>query len=362
MSTYVILLMLLAMAAIVIYAFNKKNSKKSNYIDSKPALPLPVTPLPKKNNSTEPPSKVKSKPADLTPPISGTPLSPDILKYADRKGYDPKFIKTKSFKIDLNDLLKNVKNKLTPLKYPQPGNQYFLHYYHFSVVMNNERNMPLMAAVNIDGSKTVENSRSNDRWIYDPRLDKAQQLGKDYYKNNNLDLGHLVRRLDPVWGDVAIAADADTFHLTVCAPQHKNLNRITWLSLEDYILKNTDIENLKVSVFTGPVFTERDFVYKNALVPLQFWKMAALIKKNGTPSVTAYLLSHEEFLDDMGERGLIGEEGFGAYKTYQISLDKLEELTNLNLQNLKKYDPLAKTRSLGITSFTEIEGSFSIQL
>lgn len=358
MSTYIVLLLLLATAGIAIYAFNKKNTKNSGEIpDSKTSKP--TAPKPDDVNPSVPFKKPKAKPAET--PVDSSPSS-SSLSYADRKGYDAHFLNKDNFKIDLDDLLKNLQGKLTVLKNPQAGNQHFLNYHHFSIAMNSERNMPLLAAVNIDGSKSIANNRESDKWIYDPRLDKSQQLGKDYYVGNNLDLGHLVRRLDPVWGDEALAANADTFHLTVCAPQHKNLNRITWLSLEDYILKNTEVEGLKVSVFTGPVFTDHDFAYRNALLPLQFWKMVALIKKDSTPSVTAYLLSHEDYLKDMGERELIGEDGFGAYKTYQIPLSQLEEMTHLNLENLKIYDPLANTRSISAIYYTEIGGASSIQL
>ncbi len=356
MSTYIVLLLLLATAAVAIYAFNKKNTKSGGEIpDAKPSKPT----TPKPDDPSVPAKKPKDKPADK--PVDTAPSSSAQL-YADRKGYDANFIKTSDFKIELDDLLKNLQGKLTILKNPQPDNPHFLKYHHFSIAMNNERNMPILAAVNIDGSKSIANNRESDKWVYDPRLDKSQQLGKEYYKGNNLDLGHLVRRLDPVWGDEALAANADTFHLTVCAPQHKNLNRVTWLSLEDYILKNTDVEDLKVSVFTGPVFTDHDFAYRNALLPLQFWKMAALIKKDGTPSVTAYLLSHEDYLKDMGERELIGEDGFGAYKTYQIPLSQLEEMTNLNLENVRKYDPLANIRSISGMNFREIGSESSIEL
>ena len=73
-------------------------------------------------------------------------------------------------------------------------------------------------------------------------------------------------------------------------------------------------------------------------------------------------MSHEDYLKDMGERELIGEDGFGAYKTYQIPLSQLEEMTNLNLENLKKYDPLANIRSISAANYTEIGGESSIQL
>lgn len=344
MSTYIILLLLLVMAAVTIYAYtHQKYNKRERTTDMNEQQN--TTPLPEKKKPRKKPTQEEL-----------------ALQYADRKGYDATFVKTRKFKIELDDLLKNNWDKLSDLTFPTPGNNHFLHYQHFTVAMNKERKMPLIAAVNIDGSQSVENPRGSDKWIYDPRLDKEEQLGKEIYKNNNLDLGHLIRRLDPVWGEHALKADEDTFHFTVCAPQHKKLNRVTWLSLESYILKNTDIEDLKVSVFTGPVFSDRDWEYRSVKLPLQFWKMVALIKKNGTPSVTAYLLSHESFLSDMGERAIIGEEGFGAFKTYQISLDKLQEMTQLNLEPYKVYDPLSNLRSLAGQDYQEITDSHNIVL
>ncbi|MFF3249309.1 DNA/RNA non-specific endonuclease [Streptomyces sp. NPDC002870] len=49
----------------------------------------------------------------------------------------------------------------------------------------------------------------------------VSRTGHPVYKNNPLDKGHLVRRLDPVWGTgrEAETANSDTFHCTNAAPQ-----------------------------------------------------------------------------------------------------------------------------------------------
>jgi endonuclease G len=77
------------------------------------------------------------------------------------------------------------------------------------------------------------------------------------YIDNDLDRGHMVRRLDPVWGDAAETANEDTFHYTNSCPQHKDLNQKTWNDLEDYVLLNAGKHQLKLNVFTGPVFRRR---------------------------------------------------------------------------------------------------------
>jgi endonuclease G len=66
--------------------------------------------------------------------------------------------------------------------------------------------------------------------------------------------------LDPVWGSNFKDANEDTFHFSNCSPQHKNLNQKTWSDLEDYILRNADVHDLKVNVFTGPVFNQNDLI------------------------------------------------------------------------------------------------------
>jgi endonuclease G, mitochondrial len=353
----IFLILLLAIFAFAVYFFNEK-MKKENPIRNKPE--------PKKNNETDDETDIETKPKtdskmENPPKTPSKPTTEPISSFANRKGYNSSFIKAENFKIRLEDLLKNHLSDLPPLKVSTGKTPELLRYHHFSVAMHRERKMPLLTAVNIDGKQTKDLGRESDKWSFDPRLDKKFQLGKEIYSQNDLDLGHLVRRLDPVWGENYLEANDDTFHFTVCAPQHKKLNRVTWLGLEDYILKNTDIEDLKVSVFSGPVFSERDMDYRDIKVPLQFWKMAAVIKKDGTPSVSAYLLSHEEFLGDL-ERGLIGEDGFGAYKTFQIPLTQLQELTNLNLDALLKYDPIQKERGLSAAKPMEIKGFGDIQL
>ena len=281
---------------------------------------------------------------------------------SDRKGYDANFVATKTFKIELNDLLKNHRTQLTPLLKAQGSNKHILDYHHFSVAMHNDRKMPLLTAVNIDGKQTRAVGKDTGKWQYDPRMDKNDQLGMEIYRQNDLDLGHLVRRLDPVWGKDAMIANRDTFHFTVCAPQHLKLNRETWKNLEDYILKNTQSEDLKVSVFTGPVFSKKDVPFRGILLPLQFWKMAAVIKNDGHLSVSAYLLSHKDYLDEVVQHGLVGDTGFEDYKTFQIPVRRLQELTNLNLEDLFQFDPLHHRGLLAGPEFVEIGDSEDVHL
>lgn len=220
------------------------------------------------------------------------------------------------------------------------GSSLTLDYTHFSVCMNKTRRIAYYTAVNIDGNSLKRIIRKNDVWNFDERISEDYQCGNDIYKNNKLDRGHLVRRLDPCWGPDTIAkqAEVDTFHYTNAAPQHANLNQKTWNNLEDYILNNTEENSLKVNVFTGPVFdTKNDPKYREVQIPIRFWKVVTMIKEDGNLSATAYILDQEKELDDIEK---IRFE-FGEFKTYQTTISEIEQLTGLKFSNLKKYDPKA---------------------
>ena len=215
-----------------------------------------------------------------------------------------------------------------------------LNYTHFSIVMSKSRRLAYYTVVNIDGNKLVNIGREN-KWNFDPRIEEKYQCGPELYDNNDIDKGHLVRRRDPVWGDNANEANKDTFHYTNSSPQHKDLNQKTWLELEDYILKNADKFNLKVTVFTGPVFRGDDIIYRNVQIPAEFWKVAVMVKENGELSATAYLQTQKNLIDNL-------EFAYGEFKTYQIKVSTIENLTGLDFGNLRNHDPMERIETTAV--------------
>lgn len=237
-----------------------------------------------------------------------------------------------------------------------------LDYIHFSICMNQQRRLAYFTAVNIDGNGLKKIIRKRDKWSFDNRINETFQCGNDIYKKNKLDKGHLVRRLDPCWGPdpVARKAETDTFHYTNAAPQHAFLNQKIWNDLEDYILLNTDKNNLKVNVFTGQVFdAENDPHYRDIQIPLRFWKVITMIKENKELSATAYILDQQKEMGDLEKVGF----SFGEFRTYQTSISEIERLTSLNFGDLKKYDPKAiKDGRFGFSRRTYIDSFEKIVL
>jgi endonuclease G len=274
-------------------------------------------------------------------------IDPD---YASRRGYDSEFLGRGEHAVPLPVLPDEFVPLASMNSLAKKEPKYLLPYHHFTVVQNKERKLAFFTAVNIDGKLQRKPTRQDDRWFFDPRLPKEEQTGEDVYEKNPLDLGHLVRRLDPAWGSsakTAKLANDDTFHFTNCTPQHQDFNRnkTTWAGLEDYILKNAANLDFKASVFTGPVLDDDDDAYDGVQLPRQFWKVATMVKTDGRLSATAYLLSQEHLIEGLRPRE---EFAYGAYKTYQVRVSKVEKLSGLSF-GLAHADPLA-TRDVGVAT------------
>ncbi|MBC3303048.1 DNA/RNA non-specific endonuclease [Pseudomonas sp. SWRI18] len=231
-----------------------------------------------------------------------------------------------------------------------------LDYTHFSVTMSRSRRLALYVGANIDGAQHVDVARSNDTWAYDGRLPIDAQVGEDLYAGNGLDRGHLVRRQDPNWGDEAKTANFDTFHFTNCSPQMSGFNQKTWLELEDYILDNTQRWKARATVFTGPVFSDDDRVYRGVKIPKAFWKVVAYLSDDGKPSASAYMIDQSR---ELGQLDLM----FGQLRTYQRSVIQIERLTGIRFANLADYDGFSnEERATGTRIEALIQGPDDIRL
>ncbi|MER0478072.1 DNA/RNA non-specific endonuclease [Streptomyces sp. Edi2] len=228
-----------------------------------------------------------------------------------------------------------------------------LPYTHFTVVLRPDRRMAAATAVCIDGGRLLEQVPQERDWQLDPRLDGDRQTGEEVYRNNSLDKGHLVPRPAPVWGEAeeAYEADADTFHYTNAAPQADvcNPSRQVWQGLESYLLGHAARPGRKLAVLTGPVLHDSDPPYRGIQVPLRFWKVAAFLR-DGSLAATAYVLDQSPDLVWDAERALAGATPgapppLGAFRTFQVPVTDVAELTSLNLGPLPAADLMPVVRA-----------------
>ena len=174
-----------------------------------------------------------------------------------------------------------------------------LRYQNFSVIMSRSRRFCCITGVNIDGSAPFFRFK-RPGWKTDPRIPKAAQIdGAEFYVPTVFDRGHMVRRLDPVWGTEGAGrlANADTHHYTNSCPQVHSFNDATWGDLEDWILSQERSRDSKGSVFTGPIFQESDPVYEGVKVPVAFYKIVAVVDDaKGQLSVTAFEMDQSDVM------------------------------------------------------------------
>lgn len=271
--------------------------------------------------------------------------------YSTRKGYDPNFLGNGSKRVGLPQLSPALEAVAAPLIKPQGDNKYVLKYNNYSVVMHADRRLAIYSAANITFGDRFDLSRPTDVWRRDPRILTKHQIENWYYASNQFDRGHLTRREDLEYGKTvkaALMSAADTCHWTNCTPQHArfNQNKQVWQGIERYILEQAILEdNVNATVVTGPILDEGDPVYRNVQYPLQFWKVVAALKSDGSLFATAYIAGQEEIIAQFGIE--VTEVPFGAYKTFQTTVAEIERITGLTFvcgandsKKLRDADPM----------------------
>jgi DNA/RNA endonuclease G (NUC1) len=230
-----------------------------------------------------------------------------------------------------------------------------LPYTHFSVLMRPDKRLAAVTGVGIDGEKLIDLDRAGISWRMDPRLGEDQQTGERVYARNDIDRGHLVRRSSAVWGDtVAEAAQAnqDTFHYTNAAPQAAKFNQglALWLGLESYLQEHAAQYRSRIVVFTGPIFSDLDPVYRGVDIPLRFFKVAAFIHE-GELAATGYVVDQSPQLaelPDVPRPGALEDvPPLGPFRTFQVPIRDIAELTGLDLDQLAEVDRMPIAATLG---------------
>ncbi|MDX2265843.1 MAG: DNA/RNA non-specific endonuclease [Hyphomicrobiales bacterium] len=267
-----------------------------------------------------------------------------LSQFAGASGYDLEFLGA-AHTVSLPDLSSETMRDTAPLA---SGEGVVLDYDNFSVVMNARRRLPFYAAWNIDGDKLFHPGE-RPRWGLDPRL-KAEFQPDDVIFSQELQRGHVVRRMDVVWGDRGRRAHVHTFCLTNVLPQVRDFNNEEWGDLEDHILQNADAADARVSVFAGPIFSAEDPFYDDLRrrtggprpprtgmrIPLLNWKIVAWVS-DGRLKAAGFIRDQREELQAAGPLEL----SFGGTVQKQTLIRRIEERTGLIFGDLAGADTLA---------------------
>lgn len=301
---------------------------------------------------------------------------PPDPNYANRHGYSDTFLGS-MHRIPLPKLRPVIRDLAAEVD----GGGSVLRYLHFSSVHNAQRKLPFFTAVNIDGARAPkgidrktgeidwgEGVEGAETWYRDKRVLLEQQLGDEFYgqqKFRMFDRGHMVRRLDPAWGSEStlLKAADDTFHFTNCCPQAWQFNEqiAFWAGIEDYALANAKAAKSRITVFSGPIYTDQDPVFWGVKVPKAFWKILVRIDPQLGPRATGFIADQTNRLDE-GENKLeaayTGDwSDINKVKQYTAAIKTIARRTDLDFGTLTKYDSYSPTESLEpqeITSFEDV--------
>lgn len=350
--------------------------------------------------------------ADTIPPLmpsSEKALAPSD-DYSDRGGYEPGFIP--GFVVPLPVLSKDLERLAARNSAARRGeNPFELRYHHFSAAVNAERKLAFYTACNIDGarskyinrntgdvepldpanpdhglSESLLGAEATEKWYDDDRLSpQGSIVGQAFYDKQNVpgfptstkmqrtkrmfQRGHLVRRLDPAWGDKneALLAEADTFHFVNCAPQIGFFNMGAaapntplsgggklWRAVENIVLRNARVMRTRVSSFTGPIFADDDPPARGGvLVPMRFFKIVAwaddgglralamIADQSGVIEVWPESLLTEgaaETFAALGEEAFQDDDELSRVDDFLATVEDIETLTGLDFGPLRDAD------------------------
>lgn len=199
-------------------------------------------------------------------------------------------------------------------------------YTHFSLSMSKERRLARWVGWNVDGGELQRIDRSSMEFHLDPRLPEKAQVGDELYADNRIDRGHLARRSDLLWGPRTEAeqANEDSFSFTNIAPQVDDFNQSSrqgvWGRLEDALFEDVEVQDLRISVFAGPVFGSDDQTYREVKLPREYWKVIAYVEGSRLRA-RGFLLSQS--LDGLETLDL------DEFRTWQVPLADITERTGV---------------------------------
>ncbi|OLT25988.1 endonuclease [Nocardiopsis sp. CNR-923] len=261
----------------------------------------------------------------------GITLRPPVPEAVEAlEGYDPNFLRAR---VPAPRLGPRVEQDLFRLRGADA-----IAYTHFSLALSRSRRFAFWAAWNIDGGSLKKLDRSGIPFTRDPRIPDEAQIGNELYQANRLDRGHLARRADLLWGSPAEAgkANVDSFFYTNIAPQMDDFNQSSrgglWGRLEDAVFADVEVDDLRVSVFAGPVFHSDDRMYRGIRIPREYWKVIAF-SHHGELRTAAFLLTQN--LDQLEALEL------DEFRVFQVSLGEVEERCRLRFP-----DPLHEAETL----------------
>ncbi len=274
-------------------------------------------------------------------PISESALSEVGMHRESQTGYRNDFL-GEDFVMPLptfnDDLHQDV------LRKPVLDNNYLIHHPNYSVVMSKKNRQAIFSAANADFARRgLFNGKGRD-FRPDPDLDASEELGKEYYKNNRYDKGHITKRHAVAWGKTkaeANKASKDSCFFSNVSLQDHEFHHEEWGRIENAITKTRHDLDDRFNIITGPVHTSEDKLVRPdsgsgepANAPSGFWKIISYIGAvSGEVEVNAFI-SFQNALGAESVRNVVEGRTIEALKVYQTSTTLIKRLTGLKFEDV----------------------------
>lgn len=124
--------------------------------------------------------------------------------------------------------------------------------------------------------------------------------------------------------------------------------------------ENADDENIRINVFSGPVFEDNDKPMHGIQIPKSFWKVVCWVEDENL-MVVGLLADQSDLIKGMSESP--GGESLGEIPEklleYHVSIKHISEITGLNFGKLVAADTFTGAESIGgqkklLHSFSEL--------
>ncbi|TLS36453.1 hypothetical protein FCL54_14610 [Pseudalkalibacillus caeni] len=150
-------------------------------------------------------------------------------------------------------------------------------------------------------------------------------------------------------------AEYDSFSWANIAPQHHKFHMTDWGKLERWIISETGTKNKKLSVFTGPIYTDADREYCgynkslgcNFKIPAGFWKVVFYIGKDNKLRSAAFVILQDDYWKQRNQFSIFHTdeyrlmENFEELEKFQVPLTEITKITGIIFDNkLYQTNPL----------------------
>lgn len=198
----------------------------------------------------------------------------------------------------------------------EPGEEVVVHTGHM-LVYNEKHEVPKWTAHIATPDLITGNLARIDSFLPDPMVKTGTAVTSDYW-NSGYDRGHMVPSADMRWN---LDALKDTYYYSNVCPQQPDMNRGTWVDMEDWIRRYVNFSRRRLFIMTGPVLREGSPKLaqpgrKNEVsIPEMIWKVIADLDGD-QPKALAFVMRNAPQTDPA--------------VSYAVTVDSVEALTGID--------------------------------